>query len=59
MFTAAVAIEILVVAAIEAAEAFNLIFHRMRMHDIHNHGYAELMGIVDKVLQFVGCAETA
>ena len=59
VLAAMVAIEVLVVAAIEAAKSLKLIFHGVRVHNVHNHGNSHAVGIVDEVLQVVGCAEAA
>ena len=58
MFAARVAVEILVVAAVEASEPFKFVFHGMRVHYIHYHCYAERVGGVDEALQVVGGAES-
>ena len=50
VFASTVAIEILVVGAIESTEPLGFIFHRVGMHNIHNHRHALCMGIVDEVL---------
>ena len=57
MLAASVAIEIEVVAAVEPAETLHLILHGVGVHDIHNHGNAELVSLVDKTFQIVGSAE--
>ena len=59
MLAPPVAIEVLVFSSVKASQSLNLVLHGVRVHDVHNHGNACLMGIVDEVLQFLGCAEAA
>ena len=59
MFAARVAVEILVVAAVEASESFHLVFYGVGMHDVHNHGNAAAVGVIDETFQLVGRAEAA
>ena len=57
MFAAVVAVEVEVVAAVDAAEALDFVFHGVGMHEVHDHGDAELMAFVDEALEVVGSAE--
>ena len=60
MLVAIARIEILVRVASQIAESLHLILHGVRMHDVHNHGDAILMGCVYELLQlFRGTEATA
>ena len=59
VLTLAVAIEVEVVAAVEAPQALHLVLHRVRVHDVHNHRNAARVGIVDEVLELLGGAKAA
>ena len=59
MLAAAVTIEVEVVAAVKSAQTLNLILHRMRVHDIHNHGNSTRVRVVDKVLELLGGTKAA
>ena len=50
VLASAVAVEVLVVAAVEASQTLHLVFHGVGVYDIHNHRQAMGVGIVDKML---------
>ena len=51
-------IEIQRLLSVEQAKSFSLIVYRMRMNDIHHHGYAPGMSIVNKSLELLRGAES-
>ena len=57
MLATAIAIEILIVTAVEAPQPLNLIFHGMRMHYVHDNGNATTVSIVDEMLELLGRAK--
>ena len=59
MLVAIAGIEELVGVAGEVAESLDLVFHGVRVDDVHNDGDAVLMGLVDERFQFLGRSETA
>ena len=59
MLAATVAIEVKVVATVETAKALHFVLHGVRVHDVHYHGNAHLVRLVDELFQLVGSAETA
>ncbi len=59
MLAAAIAVEVLVIAAVKASEAFHFIFDCVRVDNVHNHGNAEFMGSVYQALQLFRSTETA
>ena len=58
VFAPLVVVEIEVVRAIEAAKAFQLVLHGVAVHDVHDHGDAHLVRLVDQLFQLVGRTET-
>ena len=53
-----VAVEILVVGAVEAAQTLDLVLHGVRVHDVHDDGDAAPVSVVDEGLQVVGGTES-
>ena len=51
-------VEVQVLAAVEAAQAFGLVVHTVRMDYIHYHGYAGRMRVVHQALEILRGAET-
>ncbi len=56
---AGVGMEILVHGAVEASEAFVFVLDGMAVHDVHDHGDAAAVGVVDESFEVFGGAETA
>ncbi len=54
-----VVVEILVGSAVEASETFVLVFYGVAVDNVHNHGNAPAVGVVDQRLEFGGGAEAA
>ena len=59
MFATRVSVEVLVIAAIKAAETFDFILYGMRVYDVHNDCNAKFMGAVNEAFQFLGSSEAA
>ena len=59
MLAASVAVEILVVGSVEAAEPLDLVLDGVAVDDVHDDGDSALMGGVDKLLELFGGAEAA
>ena len=59
MFATRIAVEVLVIRAVEASETFNFVFNGMRVNDVHNNSNAETVRFVDEVTELVGRAEAA
>ena len=59
VLASAVAVEVLVVAAVEASQTLHLVFHGVGVYDIHNHRQTMGVCIVDKTLQLFRSAEAA
>ena len=59
VFAAVVAVEVEVVGAVQTAEAFVLILHGVRVHDVHDDGDAGSVSGIDERTQLVGGAEAA
>ncbi len=57
VLAARVAVEVEVVAAVEAAEALDFVLDGVRVHDVHDHGDAHRVRLVDELLELVGGAE--
>ena len=58
MLAARVTVEVLVIRSVKASEPLDLVFHCMRVDYVHNHGYPELMSLVNQALEFLGSAKT-
>lgn len=50
VFTPSARIEVLAGVTGKVAQAFHFVLHGMGVHDIHNHGDAPFMGLVDELL---------
>ena len=59
MLATVAGIEILVGVARKITKTLNLILHSMAVDNVHNHRNTVLVGGVDKLFQFLWCAETA
>ena len=57
MFSAGTLMKILVGGPIKAAQTFCLIFHSMRMHNIHDNSNSIGMGCINKLLQLLGSSK--
>ena len=58
VFALAIAVEVQVARAVKAAQALDLVLHRMGVHDVHDNGHAGGMGVIDEVFQLLRSAET-
>ena len=59
MFTTTSLHEVLATITGKVSQAFNLVLHGMRMHNVHDDSNAHLMRLVNEFLQFFWCTETA
>ena len=57
MFAAAVAVEIEVIASVEASETLGLVLDGVGVDNIHDDGNSEPVGLVDELLQLLWSAE--
>ncbi len=54
-----IGVEVLVDRAVEASDAFVFVLYSVAVDDVHDYGYAALVGVVDEFLEFFWSAETA
>ena len=59
MFMPFSGIKILIRVARKVAKSLYFVLNRMGMHYVHYHGYAHMMGCINKSLQVFRRAETA
>ena len=51
-------LRVVVLRAVELVDALVEVFHIVGVYEVHNHGYAELMGAVYERAQLIGSTET-
>ena len=57
VFPTVVAIEILIVRAVEPSQPFYFVFDGVGVDNVHDYGYTLFVGFVDERFQVVGCTE--